>query len=188
VFGITDLKRNNEVVPGMVMELACCSLEEYLHLKQISTPEKWKFCEDIIQGLNVIHKSNKVHADISLDNILICGMTAKIGDFGRTIKYGDILKDGKKGYIAPEVYNSSTATKEYDIFSFGVVAWQIFTERTEITKRHMNYSKYFKRMDDVMTKCQMSEEQINFVRSCLNENPKMRPTSEELLKIVKRMI
>lgn len=93
--------------------LACALL--YLH-------EEWKRCV--------------VHRDIKSSNIMLdTDFNVKLGDFGlarlldhelgpRTTRLAGTL-----GYMAPEYISTGRASKESDVFSFGVVALEIATGR-----------------------------------------------------------
>ncbi|KAJ9174996.1 hypothetical protein P3X46_013583 [Hevea brasiliensis] len=75
-----------------------------------------------------------LHRDIKSSNVLLdSNFNAKLGDFGlaRLVEHGqgsDTTKlIGTYGYIAPEYLESSKATKESDVYSFGIVALEIAT-------------------------------------------------------------
>ena len=104
---------------------------------------------DILTALEYIHKSNIIHADIKLPNILMQRPTAeekqegelpivKVCDFGisQVIKpqeYGDrkalmLDRSGTAGYIAPEIKTNNTlVTPEIDMWAFGVMLYEFCT-------------------------------------------------------------
>lgn len=73
-----------------------------------------------------------LHRDIKSSNILLdAEFNAKLGDFGlaKLVDHGKqsvttILR-GTEGYVAPEYLESSVASKESDIYSFGIVCLEI---------------------------------------------------------------
>jgi len=94
---------------------------------------------DILRGLVGIHENKIVFCDLKSSNVLIDGnMKAYIGDFGHACEYNisqgyrsiSISVDlGTNGYTAPEIYENQEKvyTKESDIFSLGVVYWEMFS-------------------------------------------------------------
>jgi serine/threonine protein kinase len=95
------------------------------------------FVEQIAKGLQAFHRMEMLHQDLRPDNIIIDGTgTAKIIDFGATRIAGiaddtsstvhdDIL--GTVQYTAPEYFLGETGSSRSDIFSLGVIAYQMLT-------------------------------------------------------------
>ena len=94
--------------------------------------------EQIARGLQAFHRKEMLHQDIRPANIMIDKTgTVKIIDFGSTRIKGvveaspsigdDIL--GTVQYTAPEYFVGETGTPASDIFSLGVIAYQMLTGR-----------------------------------------------------------
>jgi eukaryotic-like serine/threonine-protein kinase len=117
---------------------ACATgVEPELHALRVA-----RILADTCEGLSAIHEHSTpseghlgvVHRDISPDN-LILGFDGfvKVIDFGlaKVACRGDktqsgILK-GKISYIAPELLRGDVASASADIWSLGVVAWELLT-------------------------------------------------------------
>jgi serine/threonine protein phosphatase PrpC len=95
--------------------------------------------EQIAKGLQTFHRMEMLHQDLRPDNILIDGTgTAKIIDFGST-RIAGIADDtdlvigneilGTVQYTAPEYFLGESGTTGSDIFSLGVIAYQMLTGR-----------------------------------------------------------
>ena len=100
---------------------------------------------DMFHGLHAAHELcddegkalGLVHRDVSPQNVLIgIDGIAKLADFGiakafgrqaEETTYGDVK--GKLGYVAPELLDGYPATPQSDLFSAGVVLWEILTGR-----------------------------------------------------------
>ncbi len=95
--------------------------------------------EQIARGLQAFHRMEMLHQDIRPDNIMIDrNGTVKIIDFGSTRISGiaddpipgiatDIL--GTVQYTAPEYFLGEGGSQRSDIFSLGVIAYQMLTGR-----------------------------------------------------------
>ncbi|RGB24501.1 kinase-like domain-containing protein, partial [Rhizophagus diaphanus] len=94
---------------------------------------------EIIDGLTEIHDVNIIHRDLHSGNILLdyC-CTAKICDLGTSksaTEYddnNDKKEDNIYGiipYVAPEVLQGKKYTKASDIYSFGIIMWELMVGR-----------------------------------------------------------
>jgi serine/threonine protein phosphatase PrpC len=95
------------------------------------------FVEQIAKGLRAFHRKEMLHQDLRPDNIMIDKTgTAKIIDFGATkiagiaeaipfIGQNDIL--GTAQYTAPEYFRGEGGSPRSDMFSLGVIAYQMLT-------------------------------------------------------------
>jgi serine/threonine protein phosphatase PrpC len=95
--------------------------------------------EQIASGLQAFHRMEMLHQDIRPDNVMIDKTgTVKIIDFGSTRVKGvveaspstdrdDIL--GTVQYTAPEYFLGESGTTRSDLFSLGVIAYQMLTGR-----------------------------------------------------------
>src|SRR5215470_4059681 len=93
--------------------------------------------EQIAKGLQAFHRMEMLHQDLRPDNIMIDKTgTVKIIDFGSTkvrgvieaapaIDHDDIL--GTAQYTAPEYFLGESGTSRSDIFSLGVITYQMLT-------------------------------------------------------------
>jgi serine/threonine protein phosphatase PrpC len=91
--------------------------------------------EQISKGLQAIHRQEMVHQDLRPNNIMIDSSgTVKIIDFGATKVAGlsEIVgrNEGIVGtaqYTAPEYFIGQTGTSQSDIFSLGVITYQLLS-------------------------------------------------------------
>ena len=94
--------------------------------------------EQIAKGLQAFHRMEMLHQDLRPDNIMIDATgTAKIIDFGST-RIAGIADDtpssqnailGTVQYTAPEYFLGEGGSSRSDIFSLGVIAYQMLTGR-----------------------------------------------------------
>lgn len=119
----------------LVMEIASeGSLDKYLIENSTSTEKKVKFCLDIAKGMHFLSENGIIHRDLAARNCLLdeC-MTVKISDFGMSQE--SILYKMAAGrqkipikWTAPEALKHGLYTTKSDVWSFGVVIWEIFSE------------------------------------------------------------
>ncbi len=93
--------------------------------------------EQISKGLQAFHRLEMVHQDLKPDNIMIDSTgTVKIIDFGATRVAGvieiatpieQINLLGSAAYAAPEYFLGENGTQRSDIFSLGVIAYQMLS-------------------------------------------------------------
>jgi serine/threonine-protein kinase len=115
------------------------SLADELHAGEpLSLKRGLKIIWDVCRGVGAAHQANVVHRDLKPPNILINDSgTVKIVDFGvaavtsdmntRLTRIGTLL--GTPTYMAPEQVRSRTIDARTDIYSLGVIMYEIFTGR-----------------------------------------------------------
>lgn len=84
----------------------------------------------IINGLKFLRKHNIIHRDIKSDNIIMKGSTPKIIDFGfaKILSHPEErLNDylGTPLYMAPQVQQGQSYSSKCDIWSFGVLLFEM---------------------------------------------------------------
>ncbi|XP_065864942.1 uncharacterized protein [Euphorbia lathyris] len=93
---------------------------------------------DAAFGMEYLHSKNIVHFDLKCDNLLVNlkdpqRPICKVGDFGLSkIKRNTLVSGGVRGtlpWMAPELLNGSSnkVSEKVDVFSFGIVLWEILT-------------------------------------------------------------
>ena len=100
----------------------------------VSIPRALKIADEALAGLEYAHSHEVIHRDVKPDNVfLLDGDRVKIVDFGlarvqasTTITQSGTVM-GSPGYIAPEVIDGKNADKRTDVFSFGVVLYEMLT-------------------------------------------------------------
>ncbi|XP_011096900.1 uncharacterized protein LOC105175953 isoform X1 [Sesamum indicum] len=102
---------------------------------------------DAAFGMEYLHSRNIVHFDLKCDNLLVnlkdpSRPICKVGDFGLSkIKRNTLVTGGVRGtlpWMAPELLNgsSSKVSEKVDVFSFGIVLWEILTGEEPYANMH----------------------------------------------------
>ncbi|GAA0186515.1 non-receptor serine/threonine protein kinase [Lithospermum erythrorhizon] len=89
------------------------------------------------RGMNYLHHCNPpiVHRDLKTSNLLVDkNWTVKVGDFGLSrLKHETYLttKTGKgtPQWMAPEVLRNELSNEKADVYSFGVILWELATQK-----------------------------------------------------------
>lgn len=127
-----------ELPPYIIMEYCPNgTLRDYLtgilkSEKHITNEEIKNIFSQLIKGMSDINKK-VIHRDIKLENILIKDNTLKISDFGISKSVVDTTRTitfkgwGTPEYIAPEGWKLESNTIKMDIYSMGIVFYQVAT-------------------------------------------------------------
>ncbi|XP_055585573.1 mitogen-activated protein kinase kinase kinase 4 isoform X2 [Uranotaenia lowii] len=156
-----------------------------------------RYTHQLLSGVNELHRHGVVHRDIKTANIFLSkdGNCLKLGDFGSAVKiqahttmHGELKQYvGTQAYMAPEVFtknNSEGHGRAADIWSVGCVVIEIGSGKRPWHQFDSNYQIMFKvgmGESPEIPEC-LSEEGHDFVTSCLQYNPKDRPSSADLLQ------
>lgn len=86
--------------------------------------------KQLINAYKSLHEHNIIHRDIKPDNILFKEGTLKLADFGfcKKLKFADDLTQTSLGsplYMAPEVLNNDIYSSKADLWSCGVILYQL---------------------------------------------------------------
>ncbi|BAT82460.1 hypothetical protein VIGAN_03247900 [Vigna angularis var. angularis] len=177
--------------------------------KPLTWDVRYKVALGVASAVRYLHEDAEqcvLHRDIKSANVLLdTDFSTKLGDFGmakfvdprlRTQMTGVV---GTFGYLAPEYINGRKASKESDIYSFGVVALEIACGRRtyhdgEFHVPLMNWvwQQYVKgNVMDVVDERLNKEFNVDEMRSliivglwCTNPNDKERPKAAQVIKVL----
>lgn len=148
----------------------------------------------LAEGLAVAHEKGIVHRDIKPDNIMIRkDGIVQIMDFGlaklrgvsKLTKEGSTI--GTAGYMSPEQVQGQDADHRSDIFSYGVVLYELFTGQLPFRGVHESALMYEIVNADAppmsSVKPEISPELDAIVLECLEKDPNERTQSVKQIAI-----
>jgi serine/threonine-protein kinase len=121
-----------------------CRTQAKVKKEQVPLPIAISIILDMLQGLSAIHDATDekgrspslVHRDISPPNVLVgADGAARVLDFGIATALEHIeetapeRRKGKRGYMSPEQLRGERLTQRSDVFSAGVVMWELLALR-----------------------------------------------------------
>jgi len=159
----------------------------------LSIAEAVTIAKDIASGLAHAHSNNLVHCDIKPHNILLTADGhAKIADFGiaravteSTATYsGNVI--GSVHYFSPEQAQGKTITPKSDVYSLGVVMYEMLTNKLPFTGDNA-VAIAMKHIEEEPTPPSVYRSQIPpmmeaITLRAMNKNPDNRPTAFDLIQ------
>ncbi|XP_042493518.1 serine/threonine-protein kinase STY46-like isoform X2 [Macadamia integrifolia] len=110
------------------------SVYDFLHKQKgvFKLPSLLKVAVDVSKGMNYLHQNNIVHRDLKAANLLMDeNEVVKVADFGvaRVQTQSGVMtaETGTYRWMAPEVIEHKPYDHKADVFSFGIVLWELLT-------------------------------------------------------------
>ncbi|PKC04546.1 kinase-like protein, partial [Rhizophagus irregularis] len=135
-----------------------------------------------------IHNANFIHRDFHSGNVLVYSPgDCSVGDLGLSRPANDISSDneiyGVIPYIAPEIFKESAFSKETDIYSLGMIMWELTTGCCKpFANVEHDHNLIFNIVDGARPKIteDTPECYADLIKSCWNLDPKKRPSIDDV--------
>lgn len=134
---VHDFGFSNDGIPFLVMDyLKGRSLKSHIQANDLTYEEKLRILRRVAVTLEFIHEQKIIHRDVKPDNLMIVADERRVvlTDFGiirvpdsNLTMAANIM--GSPAYLAPEGFASARVDHRCDIFSLGVVAYELLLGR-----------------------------------------------------------
>ncbi|GJN36311.1 hypothetical protein PR202_gb25158 [Eleusine coracana subsp. coracana] len=180
---------------------------------------RYRIARDIAMGLQYLHHEHEpmvLHRDIKASNIMLdSDLCARLGDFGISCTVDAERSSvtgvaGTIGYMGPEYVVNYKATRQTDIFAFGVVILEIVTGKknmhvpaddghiTQWVRRLHREGALLQALDDKLIPNTPTNSETDFLieeaqrllllgLACTNPNPSSRPSMTEVLQVINKL-
>ena len=127
---------NIDGVAYLVMELVeGPNLRDLIAAGPLSVKEALGLTAQVLRPLGAAHRAGLVHRDIKPENVLLPddGSVAKVADFGLARAVTEVAQTttgnvmGTAAYLAPELITSGDSAPRADVFSVGVILYELLT-------------------------------------------------------------
>ncbi|QDZ24812.1 serine/threonine protein kinase [Chloropicon primus] len=176
------------------------SLFKLLHRSgiQLDLRRRLRMAEDVAKGMHYLHTCNPmiVHRDLKSPNLLVDrNWCVKVTDFGLSrMKHSTFLSTksnaGTPEWMAPEVLRSEPANEKSDIYSYGIILYELITGK--IPWEGLNAMQVVGAVafqDKRLNVPEGIDEEVKeLMQNCWRGDPSKRPSFEEILKALRVVI
>jgi predicted Ser/Thr protein kinase len=134
IVGVFDAAQNDGI-SYIVMELVQGRTLATISPSELTVHTALRYILELLEALSFAHENNVVHRDVKPANIMVLGNGAiKVMDFGlsrRTSEMSSVTNAGEIvgtiAYLSPERFLGKIADARSDLYSVGVVMYEVFT-------------------------------------------------------------
>ncbi|KAK1588408.1 hypothetical protein Q3G72_023015 [Acer saccharum] len=155
----------------------------------------------IARAMEYLHANGIIHRDLKPSNILLTEDTKeiKLADFG--LAREEIMDEmtceaGTYRWMAPELFSRDPipngVKKHYDhkvdVYSFAIVMWELMTNKVPFKGRDNISVAYAASKNQRPSLENLPEEVVTLLRSCWDEDPKVRPEFSEITVTLTKLL
>uniref|UniRef100_U9U5J6 Protein kinase domain-containing protein n=1 Tax=Rhizophagus irregularis (strain DAOM 181602 / DAOM 197198 / MUCL 43194) TaxID=747089 RepID=U9U5J6_RHIID len=192
-YGLTKDPLNGDYM--LVMNKMDIDLRKYLQQNhnKLTWKERIQIAYDIIVAIDSIHKENAIHRDLHSGNILFeDSQNFRISDLGFCGPADKPLNSvyGNLPYIAPEVITGKKTTFASDIYSFGILMWEISSGQPPFINYEHDYDLAMNIVNGMRPKIIPGTplEYKKLMEQCWNADSTKRPDADTLFGEIRNLL
>ncbi|XP_021810438.1 serine/threonine-protein kinase STY46-like [Prunus avium] len=169
------------------------SVYDYLHKQKgvFKLPALLKVAIDVSKGMTYLHQNNIIHRDLKAANLLMDeNEVVKVADFGvaRVKSQSGVMtaETGTYRWMAPEVIEHKPYDHKADVFSFGVVLWELLTGKLPyeyLTPLQAAVGVVQKGLRPTIPK-NTHPKLVELLEKCWRQDPALRPDFSEIIEML----
>ncbi|KAJ8383036.1 hypothetical protein SKAU_G00038140 [Synaphobranchus kaupii] len=176
------------------MELGC--LLNYIRQRRgsFNTETLLGISQDVSEGMEYLEKNKFIHRDLAARNCLVNdSLVVKVSDFGMARYILDDQYTSSFGvkfpvkWSPPEVFNFSKYSSKSDIWSFGVLMWEVFTEGRMPYEQNANHEVVMmvSQGHRLYRPKKATPNIYDIMQSCWREKPEDRSTFSQICVMIR---
>jgi len=169
------------------------SVDDLIHSAALDLPlqKRIQFAKDCALGMNWLHSLKPIflHLDLKPANLLVdWNWTVKVADFGmsqiKTLEAGSGGIVGSPFYMAPEILLEKDFDEKVDVYSFGIVMWELVTRLEPYEGKFKNFDELIDGVGIERVRPRMPNDcpfQLkNVIQNCWEHDPSKRDSFEKI--------
>ncbi|WIA28307.1 hypothetical protein OEZ86_010858 [Tetradesmus obliquus] len=193
-----------EVEVWLVMELCGCGTLKEAYGTPRDTMAMARLVSrllEVAQGMAFLHAHSVLHGDLKAANVLLkstiyssFGQVSKISDFGLASRLLDgathrsTQTTGTISHSAPEVLTTGRMSPAADVYSFGIMMWELFTGSSAFKGHFGNVVQRVVAGERPPLPEEAPEEYSLLMTSCWCADPRQRPSFEQVVECLGLML
>lgn len=151
--------------------------------KYLTNTKKLIIIYGIASGMAYLHKNNIIHQNLKSTNILMDDLLLpKISDISLCSNSNSMQKNSI-AFIAPGILNGSNYSESSDIFSFGLIMYQIVTnERPYKNLKNSYIAQKVKNGERPLFHVPVLKSYQNLIKKCWSQDPNKRPSFDQIVR------